>query len=59
MPRLLGREQAVSRLLALDETGSLSTAHARLVASSMGVSLRSVWRWLEAARVEGRTGPAV
>nr|BFD88346.1 hypothetical protein StreXyl84_77470 [Streptomyces sp. Xyl84] len=58
MSRLLGREQAVSRLLALDKTGSLSTEHARLVASSVGVSLRTVWRWLEAARVEGRTGPA-
>ncbi|MEW2531115.1 transposase, partial [Streptomyces sp. NPDC047071] len=57
VPRLLGRQQAVTRLLALDERGELTTAHARLVASSLGVSLRTVWRWLEAARHEGRLSP--
>ncbi|WP_327575392.1 hypothetical protein [Streptomyces sp. NBC_00145] len=55
VPRLLGREQATSRLLALDERGELTTAHVRLVASSVGVSLRTVWRWLDAAR-QGRVG---
>lgn len=55
VPRLLGREQVTSRLLALDELGELTTAHVRLVASSVGVSLRTVWRWLDAAR-QGRVG---
>lgn len=49
------REQAVGRLLALDARGELSTDHVRLVARSAGVSLRTVWRWLEAARA-GRSG---
>lgn len=53
----LGRRQAVSRLLALDERGELTTGHVRLVASSAGVSLRTVWRWLEAAR-RGQLEPA-
>lgn len=57
VPGLLGREQAVSRLLVLDGRGELTTEHVRLVAGSVGVSLRSVWRWLEVARREGRTGP--
>jgi hypothetical protein len=35
----------------------LSTAHVRLVASALGVSERTVWSWLSAARHEGRTGP--
>ncbi|WP_415954512.1 Mu transposase C-terminal domain-containing protein [Streptomyces sp. KLOTTS4A1] len=56
--RRLARSQALSRLQALDRRGELTTAHVRLVASPVGVSLRTVWRWLEAARVEGRTGPA-
>ncbi|WP_370155316.1 Mu transposase C-terminal domain-containing protein [Streptacidiphilus sp. EB129] len=46
----------MGRLLALDARGELSTDHARLVAVAAGVSLRTVWRWLEAAR-EGRSGP--
>jgi putative transposase len=54
--RLLGREQAMSRLLALDGRGELTTEHAQLVASAVGVSLRTVWRWVEAGR-QGRTGP--
>ncbi|MBB5108040.1 Mu transposase C-terminal domain-containing protein [Streptomyces spectabilis] len=57
VPRLLGRQQAVTRLLALDERGELTTGHARLVASSTAVSLRTVWRWLEAARHQGRSSP--
>ncbi|MER6686341.1 Mu transposase C-terminal domain-containing protein [Streptomyces olivaceoviridis] len=54
--RLLGREEAMPRLLALDGRGELTTKHAELVAKSAGVSLRTVWRWLEAGR-RGRTGP--
>ncbi|MGW2513937.1 transposase [Streptomyces scopuliridis] len=57
VPRLLGREQAVTRLLALDGRGELTTEHAQLVAKSVGVSLRTVWRWLDDGR-QGRMGPA-
>ncbi|MFI9329234.1 Mu transposase C-terminal domain-containing protein [Kitasatospora sp. NPDC052868] len=46
----------MDRLLALDTRGELTTGHVRLVAESVGVSLRTVWRWLAAARTEGRTG---
>ncbi|WP_326743444.1 hypothetical protein [Streptomyces sp. NBC_01760] len=45
----------MSRLLVLEAQGELRTEHARLVASGAGVSLRTVWRWLAAAREEGRT----
>ncbi|MFF2149594.1 Mu transposase C-terminal domain-containing protein [Kitasatospora sp. NPDC058190] len=46
----------MGRLLALDARGELTTGHVRLVADAVGVSLRTVWRWLAAARAEGRTG---
>lgn len=52
----LGREQAVSRLLALEGRGELGAEHVRLVASAAGVSRKTVRRWLEAGR-QGRTGP--
>jgi putative transposase len=52
----LGRLQATTRLLTLDGRGELTTEHVRLVASSARVSLRTVWRWLEAGR-QGRVGP--
>lgn len=54
---VMGREGAVSRLLALDTRGELTTAHAELVASAMGVSLRTVWNWVAVARREGRLSP--
>ncbi|MFE2094092.1 hypothetical protein [Streptomyces sp. NPDC059460] len=54
VPVGLARRQAVDRLLALDATGALTTSHVRLVADGAGVSLRTVWRWLAAARAEGR-----
>ncbi|MEV6319259.1 Mu transposase C-terminal domain-containing protein [Streptomyces sp. NPDC051776] len=54
--RRLGRRQAMSRLLALDGRGELTTAHVRLVAASAGVSLRTVWRWVEDGR-QGRLEP--
>ncbi|MFE5516007.1 transposase family protein [Streptomyces sp. NPDC056529] len=41
-------------LVALDGRGELTTAHARLVARALGVSLRTVWNWLAVARREGR-----
>ncbi|MFJ7272337.1 Mu transposase C-terminal domain-containing protein [Streptomyces sp. NPDC099050] len=43
--------------MALDARGGLTSAHVRLVASGLGVSVRTVRRWVEAARREGRTGP--
>ncbi|WP_413777868.1 transposase [Streptomyces sp. AM8-1-1] len=48
------REGAVARLVALDGRGELTTAHARLVAGALGVSLRTVWNWVAVARREGR-----
>lgn len=53
--RSLGREQAVARLLVLDGRGELAAEHVRLVAAVVGVSPRTVRRWLDAAR-QGRTG---
>lgn len=44
----------MARLVALDGRGELTTAHARLVAEGLGVSLRTVWNWVSAARREGR-----
>ncbi|MGW3660844.1 Mu transposase C-terminal domain-containing protein [Streptomyces sp. NPDC005151] len=52
----MGRDQALTRLLALDGRGDLTTVHVRLVAVSVGVSVRTVWRWLDAAR-QGRLEP--
>ncbi|MEU6620814.1 ATP-binding protein [Streptomyces litmocidini] len=44
----------VARLLELDAAGALTTAHVRAGAQVGGVTARTVWRWLEAARTEGR-----
>ncbi|GGM24600.1 hypothetical protein GCM10010129_81320 [Streptomyces fumigatiscleroticus] len=57
LPSGMGREGAVVRLMALDARGGLTSAHVCLVASALGVSVRTVRRWVEAARREGRTGP--
>lgn len=38
----------------LDVAGALTTAHVRVGAQVGGVNVRTVWRWLEAARTEGR-----
>lgn len=54
MPRAVGRETAMGRLMALDGRGELTTAHVRAVAQGLGVSLRTVWNWLAVARAEGR-----
>lgn len=56
LPPGVGREGAVVRLMALDARGGLTSAHVRLVASGFGVSVRTVRRWVAAARREGRTG---
>ncbi|MFF9127996.1 AAA family ATPase [Streptomyces sp. NPDC014889] len=41
-------------MLELDAAGALTTAHVRAGAQVGGVSVRTVWRWLDAARTEGR-----
>ncbi|MEU9047713.1 MULTISPECIES: hypothetical protein [unclassified Kitasatospora] len=56
VPVALARQRAVERLLVLDARGELASGHVRLVADAVGVSLRTVWRWLAAARAEERTG---
>src|SRR5690606_16438035 len=48
------RGGAVARLMALDSRGELATEHARAVAGSLGVSLRTVWNWVAVARRDGR-----
>ncbi|WP_445283698.1 hypothetical protein [Streptomyces sp. DSM 118148] len=47
----------VARLLELDAAGALPTAHVRAGAQVGGVNARTVWRWLQAARTEGRVEP--
>ncbi|MFK8909012.1 Mu transposase C-terminal domain-containing protein [Streptomyces sp. YS-3] len=47
------RPAAVAQLLRLRESGELRTAHVRLVADSVGVSVRTVWRWLAEAEQTG------
>ncbi|MEU4898722.1 hypothetical protein AB0B12_40630 [Streptomyces sp. NPDC044780] len=47
----------VARLLELEAAGALTTAHVRAGAQVGGVTVRTVWRWLEAARTEGRVEP--
>ncbi|MFF8732248.1 AAA family ATPase [Streptomyces sp. NPDC015171] len=44
----------VARLLELEAAGALTTAHVRAGAQVGGVNVRTVWRWLDAARSEGR-----
>lgn len=53
------RPVAVRRLLALEDRGELTPGHVRMVAGTLGVSERTVRRWLTAAREEDRFGPAV
>jgi AAA domain len=50
----VARPVLVARLLELDGAGALTSAHVRAGAQVSGVSVRTVWRWLEAARTEGR-----
>ncbi|MFJ2191699.1 Mu transposase C-terminal domain-containing protein [Kitasatospora sp. NPDC087861] len=47
----------MARLMDLDSRGELTTTHVRLVASSLGVTVRAVWYWIAAARKEGRFSP--
>ncbi|GAB3934839.1 hypothetical protein GCM10027614_08570 [Micromonospora vulcania] len=48
------REATVRRLLALQATGLRTTAHVELAAASLGVDIRTVWRWLQQAETTGR-----
>ncbi|MFF8973650.1 hypothetical protein [Streptomyces sp. NPDC014995] len=50
----VSRPVLVARLLELEAAGALTTAHVRAGAQVGGVNVRTVWRWLEAARTEGR-----
>ncbi|MER7959381.1 hypothetical protein [Streptomyces sp. NPDC096030] len=50
----LSRPALVARLLELDTAGALTTAHVRAAAQVSGVTVRTVWRWLEPARTGGR-----
>ncbi|GGO99778.1 hypothetical protein [Wenjunlia tyrosinilytica] len=54
MTAVVGRQGAVARLMALDGRGELATAHVRLVAVALGITERTVWNWVSAARSEGR-----
>ncbi|MET9694940.1 Mu transposase C-terminal domain-containing protein [Streptomyces sp. NPDC006514] len=52
------RAAAVARLTQLRDAEQLSAAHVRLAAEGLGVSERTVWRWLSApARVPEHRGP--
>ena len=48
------RESAVAGLLSLRRRGLLTAAHVEGVATGLGVTGRSVWRWLSSADKEGR-----
>ncbi|MEU1481574.1 hypothetical protein [Streptomyces sp. NPDC005760] len=50
----VSRPVLVGRLLQLDAAGGLTSAHVRAGARLAGVHSRTVWRWVEAARSEGR-----
>ncbi|AZS82870.1 ATP-binding protein [Streptomyces griseoviridis] len=50
----VSRPVLVARLLELEAAGALTTAHVRAGAQVGGVNVRTVWRWLDAARTEGR-----
>ncbi|MFJ8470119.1 helix-turn-helix domain-containing protein [Streptomyces swartbergensis] len=51
---VLPRALVVRRLLERQQAGELSTWHVRAVAETVGVSERTVWRWLEQAKATGR-----
>ncbi|GGZ30095.1 hypothetical protein GCM10010300_86110 [Streptomyces olivaceoviridis] len=48
------RPVAVRQLLALESRGGLTAGHRRMAADTLGVSERTVRRWLAAAREGGR-----
>lgn len=50
------RAAAVRRLARLQTAGKLTNDQAELVAEVLGVSTRTVWRWLAEHTGTGRTG---
>ncbi|MFF3459698.1 Mu transposase C-terminal domain-containing protein [Streptomyces sp. NPDC002730] len=53
-----GRLAALPRLLSLDQSGELTSAHVKLVATAVGRSERAVWRWIAQARATGQVDTA-
>lgn len=51
---VLPRGLVVRRLLERQQAGELATRHVRAVAETVGVSERTVWRWLEQAKATGQ-----
>lgn len=51
------RQQVVARLRGLEQRDALTADHVRLAAESVGRSVRTVQRWLQTARDEGRATP--
>ncbi|MEV5866657.1 ATP-binding protein [Streptomyces tendae] len=51
---VLPRGLVVRRLLERQQAGELATRHVRAVAETVGVSERTVWRWLEQAKTSGQ-----
>jgi putative transposase len=51
------RRSTVDRLLALRTAGGLTSEHVRLAAGGVGVSERTVWRWIDAVPDEAEPGP--
>lgn len=56
---MLPRGLVVRRLLERQRAGELATRHVRAVAETVGVSERTVWRWLEQAKTTGQTEPGL
>lgn len=50
------RRVSVHRLVWLADQGLLTGAHVRTMAEIQGMSVRTVWRWLDAGRTENRDG---
>jgi hypothetical protein len=50
VPRAVMRPVVVRRLLAVGEAGGVSRVHVRIAAEAVGVSERTVWRWLALGR---------
>jgi hypothetical protein len=51
------RAAAARRLLELDAAGQLTAGHVRLAVSSVGLSGRTMWRWLGRGRSTGQVTP--
>jgi putative transposase len=56
LPAAFVRFRAVECLRVLDARGELSSGHVWLISSSLGVSERTVWWWLQAVRTGGSAG---